>query len=426
MDIEFIKSEFEKLTLILRPWKEGQNISTIERDIVLDKLKNIYDAVRFTDLTNTHTEVKSEVGQSAAAQQTETAAAEQTTAKQTIAAAMNMATKSAANENADSDEEDDDVEVELIFSEEDEEMSLYAPETTSAESHIEEIITTPAPAPTPVPTPAAVPVATAVPTQETTVYAETTTAAQVTVAAQPQANAATWQAPATEVNTPGITEETPRSNETVHTVPAAKAEPAQYTTRHTMNSLFGNDELRHRHSSRHHRMMSIYDDDTESTQEKVVSISNIFESEDYAPDAKYSSDRYDTDDYPPIASQESTPSRKSTENHPAEEPVPTIADAMTGSKQTLADTLPSPAHLAEQITHNATHSLQNAIGINDRFLLINDLFDGDDCEYDKAINELDSFDNLDDCIIYIAENFAWNPNSDGAKLIMQLLERKLS
>ena len=49
MNIEFIKSEFEKLTLILRSWKEDHNISAIERDIVLDKLKNIYDAVRFAD-----------------------------------------------------------------------------------------------------------------------------------------------------------------------------------------------------------------------------------------------------------------------------------------------------------------------------------------------------------------------------------------
>ena len=27
---------------------------------------------------------------------------------------------------------------------------------------------------------------------------------------------------------------------------------------------------------------------------------------------------------------------------------------------------------------------------------------------------------------YIVENFAWNPDSDGAKFIMKLLERKLS
>ena len=76
--------------------------------------------------------------------------------------------------------------------------------------------------------------------------------------------------------------------------------------------------------------------------------------------------------------------------------------------------------------HSATTSLRDAIGINDKFLLIRDLFAGDDHEYEKAIAKLDSFDNLDDCLIYIAENYAWNPNSEGAKFMMQLLERKLS
>ena len=29
-------------------------------------------------------------------------------------------------------------------------------------------------------------------------------------------------------------------------------------------------------------------------------------------------------------------------------------------------------------------------------------------------------------MIYIAENYAWNANSDGAKLLMELLERKFA
>jgi len=29
-------------------------------------------------------------------------------------------------------------------------------------------------------------------------------------------------------------------------------------------------------------------------------------------------------------------------------------------------------------------------------------------------------------MIYIAENFDWNPNSDGAKLLVDLIERKLA
>ena len=47
-------------------------------------------------------------------------------------------------------------------------------------------------------------------------------------------------------------------------------------------------------------------------------------------------------------------------------------------------------------------------------------------QYDSVIDTLDSLDNLDDCIIYIAENFTWRASSDGAKLVMDLLQRKLS
>ena len=43
-----------------------------------------------------------------------------------------------------------------------------------------------------------------------------------------------------------------------------------------------------------------------------------------------------------------------------------------------------------------------------------------------ALDALNGFGDLDDCMIYIAENYAWNANSDGAKLLMELLERKFA
>ena len=70
--------------------------------------------------------------------------------------------------------------------------------------------------------------------------------------------------------------------------------------------------------------------------------------------------------------------------------------------------------------------LRRAIGINDKFLLIRDLFGGDGEAYEQAIGTLNAFDDFDECMIYIAENYAWNPNSDGAKFMMELLERKFS
>lgn len=202
-------------------------------------------------------------------------------------------------------------------------------------------------------------------------------------------------------------------------------EPGTAAAQRPMNSLFGSDEVKHHQPSRHHRMMSIYDYDTEPKPEKVVDISKIFDNEDYAPDARYDTDRYDTTDSHARRSGGLTAAEDESA-HTAEEGVTTIADAMAASQHTLADTLTRPAPLAEQITHSATTSLRDAIGINDKFLLIRDLFAGDEHEYEKAVSELDSFDNLDDCMIYIVENYAWNPNSEGAKFMMQLLERKLS
>ena len=66
------------------------------------------------------------------------------------------------------------------------------------------------------------------------------------------------------------------------------------------------------------------------------------------------------------------------------------------------------------------------IGINDKFLLLRDLFGGDTERYERTIDRLNEFDDLDDCIIYISENYDWNPSSDGVRFLMELLERKLS
>ena len=104
----------------------------------------------------------------------------------------------------------------------------------------------------------------------------------------------------------------------------------------------------------------------------------------------------------------------------------TLADAMAAQTQTLADTIITPAALGEDINHSKIASLRDGIGLNDKFLMIRDLFDGDDEAYDEAISALDSMESMDDCMIHIIENYAWNPDSEGSKFIMQLLERKLS
>ncbi len=93
------------------------------------------------------------------------------------------------------------------------------------------------------------------------------------------------------------------------------------------------------------------------------------------------------------------------------QPKTTLAD-QRAAKQTVNDLRP-------RVT-----DLRRAVGLNDKFLLIRDLFGGNGSLYEITIRKLNEFDNFDDCMIYIAEHFAWNPNSDGAKLMLDLLERK--
>lgn len=104
-----------------------------------------------------------------------------------------------------------------------------------------------------------------------------------------------------------------------------------------------------------------------------------------------------------------------------------LGEVINRGVQTLGETIASPRDAVSDMAHKApVTDLREAIGINDKFLLIRDLFDGDAAACDAAIDTLNGFDDLDDCMIHIAEHYAWNPNSDGARLLVELLERKLA
>lgn len=104
-----------------------------------------------------------------------------------------------------------------------------------------------------------------------------------------------------------------------------------------------------------------------------------------------------------------------------------LGEVINPNVHTLADTIAPPHDIASELRRSEpVTDLHRAIGINDKFLMIRDLFGGDGAAFERAIDALNGFDNLDDCMIYVAENYAWNANSDGAKLLMDLLERKFA
>lgn len=135
----------------------------------------------------------------------------------------------------------------------------------------------------------------------------------------------------------------------------------------------------------------------------------------------------------PVAAFEPEPEPVATVSEALDEPVfseepvseglPVLGEVIGSERRTLADTI-APQRSTLGAAAGSIASIRSAIGINDRFLLIGELFGGDAALYEQAIDALDGMESLDDCLIYAAENYVWNANSDGAKLLFELLERK--
>lgn len=112
-----------------------------------------------------------------------------------------------------------------------------------------------------------------------------------------------------------------------------------------------------------------------------------------------------------------------TEVTPVEQPK-RVADVLGGSVTVLGDAMADDD--TPTTPFNRIDDIRKAIGLNDKFLMIRDLFGGDEQKYEDTIDTLNEFEDLDECMIYIVENFRWNPDSEGAKLLVSLIERKLA
>ena len=104
----------------------------------------------------------------------------------------------------------------------------------------------------------------------------------------------------------------------------------------------------------------------------------------------------------------------------------TLGDAMATGHKTLGETLRNGDHdMASKIAAAERPGLRRSIGLNDRFLMIRDMFDGDAAAFDSAITQLDAFTDLDEAVIWIHDNFDWSAENRGVTLLVGLLERKL-
>ncbi len=70
------------------------------------------------------------------------------------------------------------------------------------------------------------------------------------------------------------------------------------------------------------------------------------------------------------------------------------------------------------------HSILSLLSINDRILLSQELFAGDDELLNETLVILESQSTFDDAMIYIAERYMWSGDNEGAQLLMTLLQNR--
>ena len=83
--------------------------------------------------------------------------------------------------------------------------------------------------------------------------------------------------------------------------------------------------------------------------------------------------------------------------------------------------------LASRVGKATITNLKNAIGINDKFLFINELFKGDLQEYNKTIDMLNSFLGIGEANVFfedLKEKYNWNEKPDALHKLEELIIRK--
>lgn len=428
MDLDRLQSDLQRLAEIVGGWDASKEIDALERDLVLEKLRGLYETVRFG----------TSVRKAPAAEEKETAPE---VAPLDLGAVLSLDPVSDLPAVPDLLQEPMEPSDGAIHDASEPEIVSMLEEAAvqTAESGAEPLPDTTEPAvsdefqsgtaDTEAPADLGQTVAEPVTASERTLsesvaVSEPAPAASVeTEPAEPAGEPAGDSAgnagsSAVEAFVAASVAESEREEEAVH---AGSEHAREHSASQT---LFGVEEASSRHRHKQRVIMSLYGSEIPERRPSV---------EEERPTAAASEP-----EVRPTASAAAVPDavKEPAAPQPAETPVHSeipaapgtvLGDVINPNVHTLADTIAPPHDIASELRRSEpVTDLHRAIGINDKFLMIRDLFGGDGAAFERAIDALNGFDNLDDCMIYVAENYAWNANSDGAKLLMDLLERKFA
>ncbi len=136
---------------------------------------------------------------------------------------------------------------------------------------------------------------------------------------------------------------------------------------------------------------------------------------------------------PPLVKKEEpegakTPRMTTEARESAASPEPaTLADKFKGEKKFINERLADNGQrqdLSSKLQSKPIKDIGSSLGLNDRFKLINDLFNGDKESYQQTINVLDSANNFNEAFNYISTSYEWDMEDDSVQMLLDLVRRK--
>nr|WP_320021317.1 hypothetical protein [uncultured Draconibacterium sp.] len=117
------------------------------------------------------------------------------------------------------------------------------------------------------------------------------------------------------------------------------------------------------------------------------------------------------------------------ENEPEDEPDPVAVSSRIGDRaiteKSVNDLLSGndDKKLEYKISNSPVQSIQAAIGINDRYQYIRELFSGKAETFAKTVADLDNLGNIQEAVTYLQKNFKWKKNETSLKFV-NLVKRR--
>ncbi len=104
-----------------------------------------------------------------------------------------------------------------------------------------------------------------------------------------------------------------------------------------------------------------------------------------------------------------------------------IADRLAGSKHFRNEELGKTFHgtdLSSKLQSKPLNDIGAAIGVNDRFYYIRELFNGDSKKFDSTIKVLNNSPNFNEAFNYLSENYNWDMDDPAVQNLLELIRRK--